>query len=74
MTKPKYTYETSFDKAIEFGIDKNEYARESSKLCILTWIANELAEAIRLKRLELRGLSTMKYSSVSVREGIAENA
>ena len=49
----KYEYKISFEKAIEQGIDKNEYARESSKNCIMTWIANELAEANRLKRIEL---------------------
>lgn len=50
----KYNYKISFEKAKAFGIDENEYARESSKNCILTWIANELAEANRLKRLELK--------------------
>lgn len=73
MDKPKYTYETSFDKAIKYGIDKNEYARESSKLTILTWIANELAEANKLKRLELKGSSDMKYCSETTRKEIAGN-
>lgn len=53
MMKDKYTYETSFEKAEQAGIDRKDYARESSKLCILTWIANELAEANRLKRKEV---------------------
>ena len=50
----KYEYIISFDEAIKQGIPKEEYARESSKNCILTWIANELAEANRLKRMEIR--------------------
>ena len=50
----KYNYETSFEGAIKQGIPKNEYARESSKNCILTWIANEQARANELKILELR--------------------
>ena len=49
----KYEYETLFDEAIKHGVSKEEYSRESSKMCILTWIANELAEMNRLKRLEL---------------------
>lgn len=61
----KYEYKTSFEEAIKQGIDENEYARESSKNCILTWIANELAEANRLKRLELKE----KYTHVDPNEG-----
>ena len=49
----KYTYKSSFEEAIKQGVDKNEYARHSSVNCILTWIANELAEANKLKRLQL---------------------
>ena len=49
----KYHYEQSFEKAIEQGVSKEEYARESSKNCIMAWIANELAEQNRLKRIEL---------------------
>lgn len=50
----KYNYETSFEEAVKQGIPKEEYARESSKNVILTWIANELAEANRLKGIEIR--------------------
>lgn len=50
----KYDYEVSFEKAIKEGVSKEEYARESSKNVILTWIANELAEANRLTRYELK--------------------
>lgn len=53
ISLPKYDYAVSFEKAIKQGIPKEEYARESSKNVILTWIANELAELNRLKRLEL---------------------
>ncbi len=73
MISPKYTYETSFDKAIEYGIDKNEYSREASKLTVLTWIANELAEANRIKRLQLKGSSDMKYCPDDTRKEIIEN-
>ncbi len=49
----KYDYRVSFEEAVKQGIPKEEYARESSKNVILTWIANELAEANRLKRIEI---------------------
>lgn len=49
----KYEYQSLFDEAIKHGVSKEEYSREQSKLHILTWIANELAEANRLKRIEL---------------------
>ena len=49
----KYEYQTLFEEAIKHGVAKEEYSRESSKMCIMTWIANELAEANRLKRIEL---------------------
>jgi len=59
----KYTYEKVFDEAIKRGIPKEEYARESSKLQIITWIANELAEANRLKRIELLRNFALKNAS-----------
>lgn len=49
----KYNYETNYEEAIKQGVSKEEYSREASKNCILTWIANELAESNKLKRLEL---------------------
>lgn len=49
----KYQYQTNYEEAIKQGVSKEEYSREASKNCIQTWIANELAEANRLKRLEL---------------------
>ena len=51
----KYDYKVNFEEAIKRGISPEQYARESSKLTILNWIANELAEANRLKRLVLSG-------------------
>ena len=59
----KYQYEISFEKAIEAGVSKEEYSRESSKNCILTWIANELAESNRLTILKMKlnhGIITSK--------------
>lgn len=50
----KYQYKISYEEAIKQGVSKEEYSREASKNCIMTWIANELAETNRLKRLELR--------------------
>ena len=50
----KYNYEINYEEAIKQGISKEGYSREASKNCIQTWIANELAEANRLKRLEIR--------------------
>ena len=50
----KYKYITVFEEAIKFGLTKEEYSKESSKLTIFTWIANELAEANRLERLKLK--------------------
>jgi len=50
----KYSYETNYEEAIKQGVSKEEYSREASNNCIQTWIANELAESNRLKRIELR--------------------
>lgn len=52
----KYQYEQSWDKLQQElpNVDIKSYVNESSKLCVQTWIANELAEANRLKRLEFQ--------------------
>ena len=49
----KYNYKVSFKGAIKAGLSKEVYSQFSSGLIIQTWIANELAEANRLKRWEL---------------------
>ncbi len=51
----KYEYEQSWEKSQRDNPKLNikEYINTSSSLVIQTWIANELAEANRLKRLEL---------------------
>ncbi len=51
----KYTYEQSWE-AIQKELPNvkiEDYVNESSKLVILTWIANELATANKLKAIEL---------------------
>lgn len=63
----KYDYKTNFEEAIKRGITPEQYARESSKLTILNWIANELAEANKLKRLEIKQFVTQ---SIKTQEAI----
>ena len=53
----KYNYQTSYEDAIKNGVSKEEYSRFSSKLWCLNNISNELAEANRLKIIELKMLS-----------------
>lgn len=52
----KYQYEQSWAKLKKElpTINFKTYVNTSSALTIQTWIANELAEANRLKRIELR--------------------
>lgn len=53
----KYNYRVDYEEAIK-QMSKEESSRGVSKEHILTWIANELAEANRLKRLEIRSIIT----------------
>lgn len=64
----KYTYEQSWAKLKEEcpKINFKSYVNTSSALTIQTWIANELAETNRLKRIEL----TLSNSHFDQHEGI----
>lgn len=52
MTR-KYNYLKDYELAAKYGVSPQEYAVDSTKSWCLNNIANELAEANRLKRLEL---------------------
>ena len=57
----KYTY----DSRPELSPDQKAYIKTSSECTIQTWIANELAEANRLKLFEIRLALTMAATSLS---------
>ncbi len=60
----KYEYEQSWEKSQRDNPKLNikEYINTSSSLVIQTWIANELAEANRLKRLKLMATDKLVHN------------
>ncbi len=68
----KYTYEQSWEMVQKENPKLNikEYINSSSSLVIQTWIANELAEGNRLKRIEILYSNAEQMSNL-IKNGIA---
>lgn len=64
----KYRYESSWkDLQKEFpNYDFTKYVNETSKIWCLNNISNELAEANRLKRIELECIRIYKYGQCNI--------